>query len=46
VNKSAAARTSQCAFKNSRQVVFFKRSGAGSILCCLRMLAIVSRATR
>jgi hypothetical protein len=45
VKKSAAASTSQCVFKNSCQVVRRWRSGAGSIPCCLRMFAIVPRAT-
>ena len=42
VKKSVAARTSQCVFKNSVQVVFFTRSGAGSRPCSRRTVAIVT----
>jgi hypothetical protein len=45
VKKSAVAITSQCRFRNSFHVVFRLRSGAGSKPCCLRMFAMVPRAT-
>ena len=45
VKKSAAARTSQWAARNSRQVRRFLRSGAGSSPCALSTLAMVPRAT-
>src|SRR5215831_8571550 len=45
VKKSAATITSCCLDRNSFQVVFRSRSGAGSSPCCFTMLAIVPRAT-
>ena len=45
VKQSAAASTSQWAARNSRQVVRFLRSGAGSRPRSLRTLAMVPRAT-
>ena len=45
VKKSAATITSRCRHRNSFQLVFPSRCGAGSIPCSLRMLAIVPRAT-
>jgi len=40
-----AARTPWCVRRISFQAVRFWRSGAGSIPCCLRMLAMVPRLT-
>ena len=45
VKKSAAASASQCAARNSRHVLRFMRSGAGSRPCSLSTLAMVPRAT-
>ncbi len=44
VKKSAATASSQCRLRNSFQVVFRLRSGAGSIPCRSRISAIVLRA--
>ncbi len=41
VKKSDATVWSKCLLRNSFQVVFWLRSGAGSIPCCFRILAIV-----
>jgi hypothetical protein len=41
VNKSAATISSQCRLRNSFQVVFRLRSGAGSMPCRRRISAIV-----
>ena len=45
VKQSAAASTSQWAASNSRQIVRFLRSGAGSRPRALRTLALGPRAT-
>jgi hypothetical protein len=45
VKKSAAVIISQCAERNSRQLVFRSRSGAGSIPRSFKILAIVPRLT-
>src|SRR5262249_52369063 len=45
VKKSAATITSRCLERNSLQVVFRSRSGAGSRPCSRKMLAIVPCAT-
>ena len=45
VKKSAATISSQCCVRNSFQVVFRIRSGAGSIPCRLRISAIVLAAS-